>query len=35
MYVLRYTLKVSDYHGDLWLFPDTSVVEYHTAHTHY
>ena len=25
----------SDYHGDLWLFPDTSVVGYHTAHTHY
>ena len=35
MYVLHYTLKVSDYHGDLWLFPDTSVVGYHTAHTHY
>ena len=35
MYVLRYTLKVLDYHGDLWLFPDKSVVGYHTAHTHY
>ena len=30
-----YHIKVSDYHGDLWLFRHTSVVGYHTAHTHY